>query len=138
MYIFNPMVERKHEPSTEPDLDAVFAALADPSRRKVLALLRETEELAVSDIAAAFAMSLNGVSKHLKVLERAGLVQRRIDGRRHLLSVQWSALQPAYEYLHFHHHFWSQRLDALVDYVGARAAASSDEATPDPSEGDDT
>lgn len=102
-------------------LDQVFRALSDPSRRRILALLREAGELRVGDIAAAFDMSLNGVSKHLKGLEAAGLVSRRVAGRVHFISVEWSALQPAYEYLHAHHHFWSSRLDALVDYVSTKS-----------------
>ena len=68
-------------------------------------------------VAEAFAMTLNGVSKHVKVLEGAGVVRRRVEGRVHWISVDWSALQVAYEFLHAHHHFWSTRLDALVDYV---------------------
>jgi DNA-binding transcriptional ArsR family regulator len=98
-------------------LDRVFHSLADPSRRRIIALLREAGEMKVGDIAVAFDMSLNGVSKHLKVLEGAELITRRVEGREHWLSVNWSSLQPAYEWLHFHHHFWSERLDALVDYA---------------------
>lgn len=98
-------------------LDRVFHALSDPSRRRIVGLLRETNELRVSDIALAFEMSLNGVSKHLKVLEAATLVSRRIDGRNHYLSVNWKALQPAYEFLHFYQHSWNQRLDGLVEYA---------------------
>ena len=103
--------------SDETQLNAAFAALADPSRRRILALLRETPELRVSDVAACFEMSLNGVSKHLKVLEKAGLVDRRVDGRTHWLSASWAGLQPAYEFLHFYNHFWNARVDALVDYL---------------------
>ena len=103
--------------SAEAELSRVFAALADPNRRRIVALLREAGELRVGDIAAAFEMSFNGVSKHLKVLERAGLVRRRVEGRSHRISVRWEALQPAYAWLHAHHHFWSERVDALVDYV---------------------
>ena len=72
-------------------------------------------------VAEAFAMTLNGVSKHVKVLERAGVVRRRIEGRVHWISVDWSALQVAYEFLHAHHHFWSTRLDALVDYARSQS-----------------
>jgi DNA-binding transcriptional ArsR family regulator len=97
-------------------LDRVFHCLSDPARRKILALLREAGELKVGEIGKAFAMTQNGVSKHLKVLEDAGLVTRRVDGRVHWISVNWPALQPAYSWLHFHHHFWSERLEALVDY----------------------
>lgn len=116
------MVPKKHQQTPrsraqEERLNEVFQALSDPSRRKIVALLREAEELKVTDIADAFSMSLNGVSKHLKVLERAGLVKRRVQGREHWLRVNWAALQEPYEWLHFYKHFWSARLDALVDYV---------------------
>jgi DNA-binding transcriptional ArsR family regulator len=101
----------------EEKLNLVFHALADPARRKIIALLRESGELPVGGVAEAFAMTLNGVSKHVKVLEAAGVVRRRVEGRMHWISVDWAALQVAYEFLHAHHHFWSTRLDALVDYA---------------------
>ena len=108
----------------DPELGRVFHSLADPSRRRIIGLLREAGELKVGDLAEAFDMSLNGVSKHLKVLERAGLIVRRIDGREHWIRVEWQALQSAYEWLHAYHHFWSERLDALVDYVKVEATGS--------------
>jgi DNA-binding transcriptional ArsR family regulator len=101
----------------EAELDAIFRCLSDPSRRQMIALLREAGELKVTDIAQAFSMSLNGVSKHLKVLERAELVTRDVRGREHWIRIRWEALQAPYEWLHFHHHFWASRLDALVDYT---------------------
>jgi DNA-binding transcriptional ArsR family regulator len=107
----------------EEQLSRVFHALADPARRKIIALLRESGELPVGVVAEAFAMTLNGVSKHVKVLERAGVVQRRIEGRVHWISVDWGTLQVAYEFLHAHHHFWSTRLDALVDYTRSQSRA---------------
>ncbi len=113
--IFNLVVDDKQ--AREERLSLIFQALTDPSRRKIIELLREAGELKVGDIAQAFAMSLNGVSKHLKVLERAGLVHRRVDGREHWLRVNWESLQLPYEWLHFYRHFWGGRLDALVDYV---------------------
>jgi DNA-binding transcriptional ArsR family regulator len=113
--LFNPMVER--DTLKEEQLSRIFRVLSDPNRRRILELLRETDELRVSDISEAFSMSLNGVSKHLKVLEAAGLVTRRVVGREHWLRVDWSALQQPYEWLHFYHHFWSARLDALIDYA---------------------
>ena len=117
------MVE--HDP--DPELSAAFRALADPSRRRIIGLLREAGELRVSDIAEAFDMSLNGVSKHLKTLEHAGLLNRRVEGRTHYLSVRWEALQRPYEWLHFYRQFWGGRLDALVDYVTQRAKDKDDE-----------
>ena len=113
----DPMSTEKVEP-TEGDarLDRVFGALGDPSRRRIIALLREAGDLKVGDIATVFSMSLNGVSKHLKVLERAGLVLRRVEGREHWLCVDWEGLREAYQWLHFHRHFWGGRLDSLADY----------------------
>lgn len=120
-YIINHMVERsgsgKATKAREARLNRVFRTLADPSRRRIIALLREAGELKVGDLAEAFAMSLNGVSKHLKVLEKAGLIQRRVEGREHWIRVNFEALQEPYEWLHFYHHFWSGRLDSLIDYV---------------------
>ena len=114
------MTARRGKAREEERLSRVFHSLADPARRKILALLRESGELPVGVIGDAFAMTQNGVSKHVKVLEDAGLVRRRVEGRVHWISVDWSALQAAYEFLHAHHHFWSTRLDALVDYARSR------------------
>jgi DNA-binding transcriptional ArsR family regulator len=105
------------KPRDEQHLDRVFHCLSDPARRKILALLREAGELSVGDVGKAFSMTQNGVSKHLKVLEGAGLVRRRVDGRVHWISVNWEALSPAYSWLHFHRHFWDERLEAFVDYA---------------------
>lgn len=104
-------------PKDEEALNEAFLALSDPTRRKIIHLLREAGELRVGDVAEAFSMSLNGVSKHVKLLERAGLITRQVRGREHWLAARWEALQSPYEWLHFYHHFWSQRLDALVDYT---------------------
>ena len=98
-------------------LDRIFRSLADPSRRKIIALLREAGELKVGNIAEVFSMSLNGVSKHLKALEAAGLISRRVEGRQHWLRVNWEALEPAHTWLDFHRHFWSERLDKLAALV---------------------
>lgn len=98
-------------------LSKAFHALADASRRKIVDLLREAGTLRVSELADAFDMSLNGVSKHLKVLEEAGLINRTIKGREHYISVRWDSLQAPYEWLHFYHHYWSKRIDALVDFM---------------------
>lgn len=111
----------------ENELDRIFRCLGDPTRRKIIALLREAGELTVGGIAEAFEMSLNGVSKHLKVMEHAGLVQRRVDGRTHWISADWTALQEAYEFLHAYHHFWARRPDALVDHTLRRDPTSDEE-----------
>src|SRR5437660_2058995 len=117
------MNARRGNAREEERLSRVFHCLADPARRKIIALLRESGELQIGVIGQAFAMTQNGVSKHVKVLEAAGLVRRRIEGRVHWISVDWSALQVAYEFLHAHHHFCSTRLDALVDYTHRQSRA---------------
>ena len=117
------MSPRRGKAGEQERLNRVFHALADPARRRIIALLRESGELPVGVVAEAFSMTLNGVSKHVKVLEHAGVVRRRIEGRVHWISVDWTALQVAYEFLHAHHHFWSTRLDALVDYTRTKARA---------------
>ncbi|MBT3344372.1 MAG: helix-turn-helix transcriptional regulator [Gemmatimonadetes bacterium] len=107
------MVDKKT--AEEARLDLAFSALADPTRRKIIDLLREAEELKVTEIAQAFSMSLNGVSKHLKCLERAGLIHREIEGRVHRIRVDWHGLRRPYEFLGHYHQYWSRRLEALAD-----------------------
>lgn len=119
------MTRKSRNAQDERRLDRVFHCLGDPARRKIVALLREAGELKVGEIGEAFSMTQNGVSKHLKVLEAANLVLRKVEGRAHWIRVNWKALQPAYAWLHFHHHFWSERLDALVNYAKGRNASKS-------------
>lgn len=98
-------------------LVAVFRALGDPSRCRIVELLREAGELCVGDVAAAFDMSLNGVSKHLKILEAAGLVQRRREGTTHYISMRWEGLSPLVEWLDVQRTAWERRLDAFEDLL---------------------
>ncbi len=93
-------------------LDTVFNALADPTRRALLADLSSGEQR-VSDLAKPFEMSLAGVSKHIQVLEKAGLIERRVDGRTHYCRLDPRALENAHEWLTFYQQFWTERLDAL-------------------------
>lgn len=93
-------------------LDDVFAALADPTRRAIVERLT-VGEATVTELAQPFAMSLPAVSKHLGVLERAGLVGRRRDGRARRCRLQPQALRAADEWLETYRVFWSTRLDAL-------------------------
>lgn len=93
-------------------LDAVFNALADPTRRALLADLSAGEQR-VSDLAEPFDMSLAGVSKHIQVLEKAGLIERRVDGRTHYCRLDPRALENAHQWLTFYQQFWTERLDAL-------------------------
>ncbi len=98
-------------------LDDVFVALADETRRSILARL-STGEACVTELAAPFEMSLNSVSKHIRILERAGLVERRRAGRVHLLSLDPRPLSAATEWLPSRQRFWAARLarlEALLD-----------------------
>src|SRR5690554_3559364 len=103
------MVEHQQAPAT---LDAVFHALSDPTRRAMLHRL-STGERSVSELATPFSMSLAGASKHVKVLEGAGLVRRRIEGRTHYCRLEAERLRQAQEWLHYYERFWNERLDAL-------------------------
>ena len=102
-----------------PSLDHVFSALADPTRRAILAMLLE-DDMAVTDVAAPFDMSLAAASKHLRVLEGAGLVRRRVEGRQHFCSLDAAALRSAQDWLRYYEQYWTESFDAL-----ARIAAGS-------------
>lgn len=93
-------------------LDAVFHALADPTRRAMLRRLAD-EEVSVGDLAAPFEMSLAAASKHIKALERAGLVGRTVRGRTHLCRLEPAAMAGAHDWLGFYERFWTSRLDML-------------------------
>ncbi len=95
-----------------PRLDAVFHALSDPTRRAMLGQLAE-RELSIGELATPYSMSLAGASKHVRVLERAGLVTRMIRGRTHLCRLQAQRLAEADAWLKRYQRFWSDRLDAL-------------------------
>ncbi len=108
----NHMVEHPH-----PELDATFGALADPTRRSLLARLAEGEAT-VTQLARPFDSSLAAISKHLQVLERAGLVRRRIEGRSHYLSLEASPLLEALTWLVAYRDFWDASLTQLADLLG--------------------
>ena len=93
-------------------LDRTMRALADPTRRAILQRLA-AGEARVTELARPFAISLNSVSKHIRVLERARLVRRRRAGREHLLSFAPEPLDAAAEWIEAQRAFWSERLDAL-------------------------
>ena len=97
-------------------LDATFAALADPTRRAILARLA-AGRASVTELAAPFAMSQPAISKHLKVLERAGLISRGSDAQRRPRRLEAGPLAEANEWLENYRRFWEgsfQRLDALL------------------------
>ena len=94
-------------------LDRTYAALADPTRRAILVRLAE-EEARISDLADPLPMSFAGVSRHVGVLEAAGLIEREVRGREHWLSLRTDALESAEQWLHEQREFWAIRADALA------------------------
>jgi DNA-binding transcriptional ArsR family regulator len=101
-------------------LDSVYGALADDSRRTIVWRLAAEGELKVTDLARPFDMSLNAVSKHIKVLEQAGLVSRRVAGRDHWLSLRSEPLATAHAWTGLYQRFWEGRIDALERYLADR------------------
>lgn len=107
----------------EERLDRVFGALSDSTRRAMLARLTRGPA-GVTELAQPFAISLQAVSKHLKVLERAGLVAREIDGREHRCSLRAGALETAAQWIAHRRVFWERTLDALEDHLTQRRNAA--------------
>ncbi|MCO6405482.1 ArsR/SmtB family transcription factor [Aurantimonas endophytica] len=97
-------------------LDAIFHALADPTRREILAML-SVSELSIGEMVPAFPISFVAVSKHIKALERAGLVRREVRGRNHVCSLDPVALRTASRWLAAYERFWNERLVALEDVL---------------------
>jgi DNA-binding transcriptional ArsR family regulator len=98
-------------------LDRTFAALADPTRRALLARLSQTDSLSVSDLAEPFAMSLPAVMKHLDVLWDAGLVTRNKSGRTVACRLRTEPMEKANEWLNRYQRFWTDRLDQLAAFL---------------------
>lgn len=94
-------------------LDGIFRALADPTRRDMLRRLSFGEH-SVGELAEPFDISLAAVSKHIKVLEGAGLVNRTVAGRTHVFRLVPARLAEATEWLRYYERFWNERLDALA------------------------
>jgi DNA-binding transcriptional ArsR family regulator len=108
-------------------LDATFAALSDATRRAILARLAETPDATVGELARPFAMSLPAVSKHLRVLEDAGLLARRREGREHHCRVVAEPMKTASEWISRYEKFWEGRLEALARYLEETAAEEEEE-----------
>src|SRR5882757_1785374 len=105
--IFNHMVELQM-----PQLDTVFHALGDATRRRMLRHLAAGERT-VGQLAEPFAISLQAASKHIKALENAGLIRREVRGRTHLCRLEPGPLASAHEWLSFYERFWNERLNVL-------------------------
>jgi DNA-binding transcriptional ArsR family regulator len=97
-------------------LNRVYGAIADPTRRAILGML-VGGEVTVGTLADRFPISFNGVSKHVKVLEQAGLVRRRVSGREHWLRLRPDPLREATRWLEHYRKFWDERLDALEEFL---------------------
>jgi len=99
-------------------LDAIFSALADPTRRAILARLSQ-KGVTIKQVAEEFPMSLPAVSKHLRVLEKAGLLSREKRGRENHLQLEAEALKEASEWMAYYEQFWSNQLDSLGSFLAA-------------------
>lgn len=97
-------------------MSSVFHALGDATRRRMLRDLSRGERT-VSELAEPFEISLAAASKHIKVLENAGLIRREVRGRTHLCRLQPGPLASAHEWLSFYERFWTGRLDALEELL---------------------
>jgi DNA-binding transcriptional ArsR family regulator len=102
-------------------LDATFAALADPTRRAILARL-VSGDVSVKELAAPFAMSQPAISKHLKVLERAGLIVRSKQAQLRPCTLKAQPLKDAADWIEHYRRFWEQSLDRLDEYLKALQA----------------
>jgi len=108
--------------SSELVLDATFAALADPTRRAILTRLAEGET-SVGELAAPFEISLPAISKHLRVLERAGLLKQEKDGRLRRCKLEAQPLRDAQVWIERYRMFWEGQLDQLAAYLAKQAKA---------------
>jgi DNA-binding transcriptional ArsR family regulator len=106
---------RERQPSPR-QLDLIFRALGDQTRRKLLARLAQSPAI-VTELAEPFALSLPAVSRHIRVLERARLIRRTVDGRIHQCELSPGALRGADAWLAQYRHFWETNLDAFARYV---------------------
>jgi DNA-binding transcriptional ArsR family regulator len=105
-------------------LDRVFAAVSDPTRRAILARLADSDAR-VTDVARAFPISLNSTSKHIRVLEGAGLVRRTVRGRDHILALEAAPLADAAGWIEHYRRFWSDQLASLDAFVTGRDNAGT-------------
>ncbi len=113
-------------PHNQTRLDQVFGALADPTRRAILERLCLGEST-VTEIAAPFSSSLPAISKHLRVLEGAGLIARRSVGRQRICRLTPDAMENAADWINHYRRFWTAQLDALDQYLTSEALTSETE-----------
>jgi DNA-binding transcriptional ArsR family regulator len=109
-------------PARSPPLDDVFGALADPTRRAIIERLLAAGELSVGEVAAPFAISGPAITRHLQVLERAGLIERRVERQWRFLRVRADALTPVESWLSRQRQHWTAALDRLEALAAAQTA----------------
>ena len=121
-HIFNHMVKY-----IGPSLDATFSALSDPTRRAILTRLGEADPgrgVTVSELAEPFDVSLPAISKHLRVLERAGLLRQQRDGRIRRCRINPEPIREAGQWIEFHQKFWDAQLDGLANYFDQQKSSA--------------
>ncbi len=127
------MVDYRSGAAGAPLLDGVFRALSDPTRRAMLEALAG-QPRTVGELAAPFDISLAGASKHIQVLERAGLIHREVDGRVHTCHLDARPLHAGAEWIAHYERFWNRNLDALEALLrtadGGAGAAGKPESLP--------
>ncbi len=103
-----------------PSLDATFSALADPTRRAIVARLGEADPergVSVGDLAEPFDVSLPAISKHLRVLERAGMLKQQRDGRIRRCLLEPEPIREVAQWIEYHKQFWNTQLDSLASLL---------------------
>jgi DNA-binding transcriptional ArsR family regulator len=116
----------------ETGLDRTFSALADPTRRAILARLGEQDEVSVSELARPFPMSLPAIMKHLDVLSDAGLVARTKTGRTVSCRLNASPMESAMTWLNRYQRFWTEQLDRLAAFVEEESCPPNPASPPSP------
>lgn len=100
----------------EDKLNLIFSALSDPTRRAMLVSLAKSEQ-SIAELSAPFDISKSAITKHIKVLENAGLLKRTVDGRVHHCRLEVKPLKTASSWITFYEKFWNEKLDALDAYL---------------------
>lgn len=101
---------------TEKELNTIFSALSDPTRRAMLSRLADVD-MSVAELSRPFSITKPAITKHLKVLENAGLLNRTIEGRVHRCRIKPEPLQAVSKWVSFYERFWNKKLDALDMYL---------------------
>lgn len=112
-------------PLSDQALDQLFQALSDTTRRAILSRVQQRGET-VSSISAQFNMSMPAITKHLNVLENAGLIRRQKEGRHRICYAEPEKLQGAHAWLEFYCAYWNDKLDALQEFVEAEARSAKE------------